>query len=187
MTGGIAAGKTETLRAFARRGAAVISSDDIVHRLLREDEEVRRSILDRWGAGVVGDDGQIDRSRVADIVFSDRDELLWLEALLHPRVEQVYLDWREELAGSPDPPAVIVTEVPLLYEAGGDERFDAVVAITASPEVRAGRRMGPFVDREQRLLPDREKLERADFAYVNDGSLDDLERFVSDVMAKLTA
>jgi dephospho-CoA kinase len=79
-----------------------------------------------------------------------------------------------------------VTEVPLLYETGGEKRFDIVVVITAPPEVRAERR--PVEDsREQRLIPDEEKVRRADFSYVNDGSLADLDEFVADVMAKLTA
>jgi dephospho-CoA kinase len=187
ITGGIGAGKSEALRAFARHGAAVISSDDIVHRLLREDEEVKAAILERWGPIVLGTDGEIDRSEVGDIVFGNRGELRWLEALLHPRVVGTYLRWRDELAQVDDPPAVSATEVPLLYEVGGEERFDAVVAITADPAIRQRRVLRPFADREQRLLSDDEKLERADFAYVNDGSLDDLDRFVSDVIAKLTA
>ena len=184
ITGGIGAGKTETLRAFARHGAAVISSDEIVHELLRE-EGVKGAIVERLGEDVLGPDGEIDRARVARIVFSDPAELDWLEKLLHPRVVARYLGWRERLAKRPDPPAVCVTEVPLLYEVGADERFDAVVAVTASPEVRTARVVRPMGDRERRLLPDAEKLARADFAYVNDGTLADLDAFVSDVMARL--
>ena len=95
--------------------------------------------------------------------------------------------WREELAALPEPPAVCATEVPLLYETGGEARFDAVVAITAAPEVRTSR---TIVDdpalREQRLIPDEEKLRRADFAYVNDGTLEDLDAFVAGVIATLS-
>ena len=80
-----------------------------------------------------------------------------------------------------------MTEVPLLYEVGGETRFDKVVAVTASPEVRAARARRPVDERESRLLPDEEKLRRADFAYVNDGTRKELHRFVSDVMTKLTA
>ncbi len=174
------------LYAFERHGAAVVSSDDIVHRLLRDEPEVKRAVVERFGPRVLGEDGEIDRSRVADIVFSDREQLAWLESLLHPLVVATYLRWREELAASEDPPAVCVTEVPLLYEVGGETRFDRVVAVTASPQVRVAREVRPLDDRETRLIPDAEKLARADFAYVNDGSREDLDRFVSDVMAKLT-
>ena len=186
VTGGIGAGKSEALRAFARHGAAVISSDDIVHELLRSDEQVRDAIRERFGDEVFGPDGQIDRSRVADRVFADAGELDWLERLLHPRVIAGYLRWRDELAQRPDAPRVTVTEVPLLYEVGGDRRFDVVVVITAPSEVRIERELRPMQDRERRLIPDEQKVERADFAYVNDGTLEDLDRFVGGVVEELS-
>ena len=187
VTGGIGAGKSEALRAFARHGAAVVSSDEIVHELLRSDGDVKRAIRERWGERVFDAEGAVDRGRVAQIAFADRRELDWLERLLHPRVVAGYLRWREELAAQPDPPPVCVTEVPLLYEVGGDERFDAVVVITASPEVRVSRQIGPMQDREVRLIPDEEKVRRADFAYVNEGSLQDLDAFVAGVIGKLSS
>jgi dephospho-CoA kinase len=186
VTGGIGAGKTEALEAFARHGAAVISSDEIVHELLRSDEDVRAALRERFGDDLFGPDGTVDRGRIAEIVFADARELDWLERLLHPRVVASYLHWRDELAGLPDPPAVAVTEVPLLYEVGGDTRFDAVLVITAPTGVRVARQVRPMQDRERRLIPDEEKVERADFAYVNDGSLEDLDRFVSGVLARLS-
>jgi dephospho-CoA kinase len=187
VTGGIGAGKSEALRAFARHGAAVISSDEIVHELLREDEDVRAAIRARFGDAVFGPDGQIDRNRVAERVFSDARELEWLERLLHPRVIAAYLRWRDELARRPDAPALTVTEVPLLYEVGGDKRFDVVVVITAPTDVRIAREIRPMQDREPRFLSDDEKVERADFAYVNDGTLEELDRFVAGVVEELTA
>ena len=110
ITGGIGAGKTEALRAFARHGAATSSSDEIVHRLLREDEDVHAALRARWGDAVVGPDGA-DRAAIAELVFRDPDELAWLESLLHPRVVQEYLAWREQQTAP-----LAVTEVPLLYE-----------------------------------------------------------------------
>ena len=185
VTGGIGAGKSEALRAFERHGAAVISSDEIVHELLRSDEEIRRALREHFGEGIFEPDGDVDREQVAQAVFTDAAELDWLERLLHPRVVATYLAWRERLAEQPDPPAVSVTEVPLLYEVGGEARFDAIVVITASPDVRVSRQVRPMQDRERRLIPDDEKVARADFAYVNDGSLEDLDRFVSGVIEKL--
>jgi dephospho-CoA kinase len=187
VTGGIGAGKSEALRSFERHGAAVISSDEIVHELLHSDEGVRQALRERFGDDVFGPDEEVDRGRIADIVFADERELDWLERLLHPLVIATYLRWRDELALEPDPPAVSVTEVPLLYEVGGDARFDAVVVITAAPEIRISRQVRPMQDRERRLISDEDKAARAEFAYVNDGSLEDLDRFVSDVMRKLAA
>lgn len=158
-----------------------------MHRLLQEDDEVRAAIRERFGDRVFGADGSVSRGAVAQIVFADREQLAWLESLLHPRVSREYLQWREDLARLPDPPAVCVTEVPLLYEVGADARFDFVVAITAPSDLRARRTSVPLAGRSERLLPDEEKLQRADFAYVNDGSLEDLDAFVASVMARLTS
>ena len=126
ITGGIGAGKSEALAAFARHGAATVSSDEIVHELLRNDE-VREEVVERLGNGVVAPNGQLDRGAIGTVVFNDRGALTWLEDLLHPLVSSEYLTWREQLAELPDPPRVCVTEVPLLYEVGAEERFDKVV------------------------------------------------------------
>jgi dephospho-CoA kinase len=186
ITGGIGAGKSELLHAFERLGAAVVSSDDIVHTLLRQDPDVKRAVVERFGEEVLGHDGEIDRGAVARIVFSSRRQLKWLEELLHPLVVATYMRWREQLAELDDPPEVCITEVPLLYEVGGETRFDKVVAVTASPDVRAARKVLVTDRREGRLIPDDEKLRRADFAFVNDGSREDLDAFAADVIARLT-
>jgi dephospho-CoA kinase len=187
ITGGIGAGKSEVLASFARHGAATVSSDQIVHRLLREDAPVREALLERFGDGILDEAGQIDRSAIADIVFPDPEALDWLEGLLHPLVSREYLDWREQLARLPNPPAVSVTEVPLLYEVGSEDRFDAVVVVTAPPEIRAERARVQTELREPRLLPEEEKVARADYVLVNDGSLEELDAFVAGVMDDLTA
>ena len=186
ITGGIGAGKSEALAAFGRHGAAVISSDEIVHRLLAEDEGVRAQLIDRFGRGVLDDDGQVDRGAIAEIVFADPEALDWLEALLHPLVVQEYMTWRERLAEEDDPPPLTATEVPLLYEVGGQERFDVVVVITAPPSVRSARSRVDPQEREPRLLPDSVKVAQADFAYVNEGSLEELDGFVEGVVRELT-
>jgi dephospho-CoA kinase len=174
ITGGIAAGKSEALAAFSRRGAATLSADAIVHDLLAHDAEVRAAIGERWGDGAAD-----DRARIAEIVFRDRDELDWLEQLLHPKTRAAADAW---LAAVDAPLAVI--EIPLLYEKGGESRFDAVVVVTAPLAVRAERRAG-FAEREARLLPDEEKMRLADYAFVNDGSLEDLDAFVGEVIEAL--
>ena len=179
ITGGIGAGKTEALRAFARRGAATASADEIVHRLYR-DPDVQRALVGRWGDAVVVD-GEVDRKRVGEIVFADRGELEWLEALLHPLTVEEQRRWRREQTAP-----LVVVEVPLLFETGAEERFDAVLVITAPAEVRAARsKVAAMGDREQRLLPDEEKAKRADFVYVNNGSLEELDAFVEEVVEQL--
>jgi len=186
ITGGIGAGKSTALAAFRAHGAATVSSDEIVHHLLRSDLDVRAALVDRFGDGILGDDGAPDRARIAAIVFEDAEALAFLEALLHPLVSREYLAWREQLAALDDPPRVCVTEVPLLYESAGESRFDRVVVITAPRQLREQRRHVPLDNRDARLLDDREKVARSDFHYVNTGTFEDLDAWVAGVMAELT-
>jgi len=185
ITGGIGAGKSTALDAFRAHGAATVSSDEIVHHLLAADDDVRDAIVERLGPETLGEDGRPDRARIAQAVFGDQEQLAWLEGLLHPLVSREYLTWREQLARLDEPPRVCVTEVPLLYEVGSQDRFDKVVVITAPTALREQRRRVPLDDRDARLLPDREKVRRADFHYVNDGSLEALDAFVAGVLEEL--
>jgi dephospho-CoA kinase len=174
VTGGIGAGKSEALKAFARRGVPALSADEVVHNLIAADPEVRAALEERFGT--------TDRARIGEIVFADSEQLAWLETLLHPRVRRAEEAW---LAGLGDGAAVAVTEIPLLYEVDGAGRFDAVVVITAPEDVRAARTAVARDARAGRLIPDEEKVARADFAYVNDGTLEELDAFVGDVLERL--
>jgi dephospho-CoA kinase len=141
---------------------------------------VRQALVERWGEGVLSG-GEVDRKRVGEVVFADRGELSWLESLLHPRVVAEQARWRAEQTAP-----LAVVEVPLLYETGGEARFDAVVVITAPEETRRARTEVPDVaERQGRLLSDDEKAGKADFVYVNDGSLEDLDAFVRGVVQRL--
>src|SRR3954470_8777070 len=115
LTGGIAAGKSEALKAFAHLGAATLSSDAVVHELL-EGEPLRRRLVDRWGPEVVAD-GALNRAKVGEIVFADPEQLGWLEEQIHPLVGERTAAW---LTSLPEDADVAVVEVPLLFEAGSD-------------------------------------------------------------------
>jgi dephospho-CoA kinase len=95
LTGGIGSGKSEALAACRRAGAAVLSSDQVVHDLLQTDE-VKEILSARWGQAVLAD-GDIDRAAVAQIVFNEPDELQWLERNLFPLVGAEMAAWRAEL------------------------------------------------------------------------------------------
>jgi len=169
ITGGIGAGKSAALAAFARRGAATLSADDLVHDLIENDAAVRAALDERFGT--------TDRGRIAEVVFADGGELRWLESLLHPRVQERTAAWLAEVEAP-----VAVVEIPLLYETGGEGRFDKVVVVTAPPELRGARSRAAGGAREARLLPEDEKVRRADFVYENTGSLGELDRFVASVL-----
>ena len=189
LTGGIAAGKTEALRALDRLGVATISSDDVVHELLATDE-VRELLVERFGDRVAPE-GEVDRSAVAEVVFADEDERSWLEGELWPRVGRRIADWRAGLERRSDPPRAAVVEVPLLFEAGMGDGFDATVAIVAAEPVREeraeARGHAGLESRARRQLPQDEKAQRADFVVENDGDLADLERKMSLVLEEVTS
>jgi dephospho-CoA kinase len=186
ITGGIGAGKSTALASFRRHGAATVSSDEIVHHLLRSDPEVKRALVERFGEEILDEEGIPNRERIAMRVFRDGEALDSLEKLLHPLVSREYLEWHEQLGKLPQPPKVSVTEVPLLYEVGGESRFDKVVVVTAPRKLREARRGGRQDERESRLLPEREKVKRGDFVYVNTGTPDELDAWVAGVMATLS-
>ena len=184
LTGGIAAGKSEALEAFGRLGAATLSSDAVVHELL-EGEPLRRRLAERWGPDVLAGDG-VDRAKIGEIVFADPGQLSWLEEQIHPLVQERTAAW---LGSLPEGTEVAVVEVPLLFEDGSDKVFDTTVAVVTADAVRrerAAARGHALVDeREARQLPQAEKAERAEHVIANDGSVEDLERALSALLAKL--
>ncbi|MGN6665074.1 MAG: dephospho-CoA kinase [Solirubrobacterales bacterium] len=184
LTGGIAAGKSEALSAFERLGAATLSSDAVVHELL-ESEPLQGRLVERWGPEVISAEG-VDRAKIGEIVFADPEQLTWLETQIHPLVKQRTAEWLRSL---PEGTEVAVVEVPLLFEAGSDGVFDTTVAVVTADEVRrerAAARGHALVDeREARQLTQLEKAERAEHVVDNDGSVEDLERALSALLAKL--
>ncbi|MGN6814705.1 MAG: dephospho-CoA kinase [Solirubrobacterales bacterium] len=184
LTGGIAAGKSEALKAFERLGAATLSSDAVVHELL-EAEPLRGRLVERWGPGVISAEG-VDRAKIGEVVFANPEELTWLEGQIHPLVQQRTAEW---LLSLPAETEVAVVEVPLLFEAGSDKVFDTTVAVVTADEVRrerAAARGHALVDeREARQLTQLEKAKRAEHVVSNDGSVEDLERALSALLAKL--
>jgi dephospho-CoA kinase len=187
LTGGIGSGKSEALAAFGRLGAATLSSDQVVHDLL-ETKEMRDLLVERWGDAVLAGE-TIDRGAVAQIVFNQPDELRWLEQAIFPRVGERMAAWRASLEQGDSGPSVAVVEVPLLFEAGIERAFDATAAVVADEEGRAARvrdRDHEAVEgRAGRQLSQAEKAARADHVIRNDGSLEDLERTVGELLAQL--
>lgn len=184
LTGAIASGKSEALKALGRLGAATLSSDRVVHDLLAS-ERVRDLLVGRWGAAVAPD-GEVDRGRVAAIVFERPEELDWLETTLHPLVAEEIAAWRAALPGNT---RVAVVEVPLLFETDLDGAFDATISLVAPDELRAQRAgtRGTFdlESRSRRQLSQEEKAARATHVVANDGSLEDLEKALAALLAEI--
>ncbi len=187
LTGGVAAGKSETLRILAELGAETLSTDAVVHELLGSDE-LAGLLIERWGDRVRGEGGRLDRGRIAGIVFEEPEELGWLESVLHPRVGRRVLEWRAALDPRLD---VAVVEVPLLFEGSMADAFDATIAVIADDRVRTerarSRGTGQLEGRDSRQLSQDEKAQRATLVVVNDGGVDDLERQLRELWPQLTA
>lgn len=183
LTGGIGAGKSEALLALERLGAATLSTDAVTHELLATDE-VRDLLVAELGPEVAPD-GQIDRGAVAQRVFGDDEKRRWLESLIWPRVGQRVADFRAGAEGG----TAAVVEVPLLFESGMEKVFDKTVVVVADEAVRAARaaaRGHELVEaRAARQLTQDEKAQKADFVVRNDGTIEELEIKLSEVLEKL--
>jgi dephospho-CoA kinase len=184
LTGGIAAGKSEALAAFARLGAATLSADAVVHELL-DSEPLLGRLVERWGPAVAPE-GRVDRGRIGEIVFADPEQIGWLESQVHPLVRGRMGEW---LGSLPTATEVAVIEIPLLFESELAHVFDTTVAVVASEGVRRQRaeaRGHALVgEREARQLSQEEKAARAEHTIRNDGTVEDLEAALSGLVAKL--
>jgi dephospho-CoA kinase len=187
LTGGLGAGKSTALAALERLGAAVISSDAVVHELYASSA-VRDLATERFGPDVAPE-GVVDRAAVAARVFANDDDRAWLEQLLWPLVRQQIADWRQRASRGEPAPRALVVEVPLLFEAGGEQMYDATIAVIADEAVREARAQArghrAVAEREARQLTQQEKAARSTFVVLNDGGLDELEDKLSSILAIL--
>ncbi len=187
LTGGIGVGKSTALSALERLGAAVLSTDTVVHELY-DSEEIRAMMRERFGAQVTPG-GEVDRSALAERAFASGEDRAWLEGVLWPRVGQRMAVWRESLQRLSPPPRVAVVEVPLLFESGLGDAFDATIAVVADEDVRhqraSSREHRSLDERSARQLTQQEKAARATYVVRNDGTVDELERQLSAVVEKL--
>ncbi|MHB8234891.1 MAG: dephospho-CoA kinase [Solirubrobacteraceae bacterium] len=194
LTGGMGSGKSTALAALERLGAAVLSSDAVVHELYADDVELRDAVVARWGERVAPD-GVVDRSAVAERAFAGPEERAWLEGLLWPLVGARVASWLTDARAQPavgaTAPRAAVVEVPLLFEAGLEGLYDATIAVVSDEALRrerASARGHALADeRSARQLSQEEKARRATYVVRNDGTVQELEQELSAVLDKLEA
>lgn len=181
------AGKSTALDALSRLGAAVLSTDRVVHELY-DTPEVRRAVVERFGESVVPG-GVVDRAALAARAFATAGDRAWLEGVLWPRVGARMARWREDVAHASPRPRAAIVEVPLLFEAGMQAAFDATIAIVADEALRAERAGSrghtALSERAARQLTQEEKAQRATYVVVNDTSIGELESKLSNVLEDL--
>lgn len=187
LTGGLGSGKSTALQALERLGARTLSTDAVVHELYAS-EQVRDAVVARWGEEVAPD-GVVDRPAIARKAFAAPEERAWLEGLIWPLVAERVGGFREAALAADPPPRAAVVETPLLFEAGMEGVYDATIAIVSDEAVRARRaaaRGHEAVDeRAARQLTQEEKAARATYAVRNDGTVEELEAALSEVLGSL--
>lgn len=180
VTGAFGCGKSAVLSAFSARGWRTADADRICHKLYADPQgETARKFAARWGDGILTPEGAVDRRRLGEIVFADKSELEFLTGVLYPELSR---ELDELIAGCRGDGTNGAFELPLLFEAGYEKKFDRIVAVWATPEIRYSRLRGQrnYSDEEIRLREVRQlmadvKMERADFALINNGGLRELE------------
>jgi dephospho-CoA kinase len=188
LTGGMGAGKSTALAVLERLGAAVLSTDAVVHELYAGEARLRDAVVERWGPEVAHG-GAVDRAAIARRAFAEEGERRWLEGLLWPLVGERVWEWIERMRARRPAPRAAVVEVPLLFEAGMEGLYDATIAIVAPEELRreraAGRGHELQGERSARQLSQEQKAARASFAVCNDGSEAQLQEKLSEILDKL--
>ncbi|MBS0615132.1 MAG: dephospho-CoA kinase [Verrucomicrobia bacterium] len=183
VTGGFASGKTTVCQMFKKFGAFVVDSDAIVHQLLSLDTAIGKQVVELLGKEIITGN-QIDRKKIAKIVFSDPHKLKALEVILHPAVQKSIAASFDKILDLPQY-SFFVAEVPLLFEAKMEDDFDLVIAVrTSAPVAKARLKEHQEFDRRMaRQLSD--KTEKADFIIDNDGDLKTLEKQIKTIIPEL--
>ncbi len=185
LTGGLACGKSVCGRLFAGHGAAVIDADELAHDLLAPGQAVREAVLEAFGPGILAGDGAIDRRVLGKLVFADPAARQRLNELTHPAVLEELKSWADgcESRGR----QVAMAQIPLLYEAAQAPFWRRVVCV-AAPEAAVIERLRERgldeTEARRRLAaqwPVQDKMERADYAIYNAGTMDLLKEQVERV------
>lgn len=194
LTGGIACGKSYTLRCFHSLGAYTIDADILARQVVEPGRPAYQQILDEFGKEILDSEGNIDRARLADIVFRDEQARLKLNAIVHPPIlEEEARQMREiEGLGSRARSPMIVTDAALMIEVGSYRRYDFVVVVYCPPNVQLQRLLRRNdMDEEMALLrmrsqmPPLEKVKYADFVIETTGKMSETARQVQQVYREL--
>jgi len=190
LTGGIGSGKSTVSRMLEERGAVVLDADAFARAAVVAGSPGLRSVVARFGADVLTPDGELDRAKLASIVFADPAALADLEAIVHPEVRRMIADGIQE---NLDLDRVVVLVNPLLIEMGTHRDCDVVVVVSTSPETQIARSVARGMTQEDvrsrmaAQLPLEERARTADVLIDNEGTIADLEREVDVLWRQLQA
>lgn len=194
LTGGIASGKSTVCRLLEERGAKIIDSDLLAREVVRKGAPAWEQIVEHFGPEILTPEGEIDRGKLGEIVFSDPGEREFLNRVTHPRIFQLMGERLREMERSCGGEGVVVLDIPLLVEAGAGGLFHLNLVVDAPEEEQVrrlvqDRGLSPEAARARvRSQASREeRLACADLVITNDGSLDELRREVDRVWEEIKA
>ena len=186
LTGGIGAGKSLAAQYFSDLGARVVDADQLARVAIERGSTGFDEVILRFGEKILRD-GDIDRKALAEIIFSDPQAKTDLEAIVHPRIRELFTEVVSDL----QPQEILIYEIPLLAETGSAKNFDLVITVEADLEIRKDRlrKRGMFISEiERRLANQASREERevlADYVITNDGDEDQLLRAVENLWEEL--
>ncbi len=190
LTGGIASGKSTVSKLLEEFGVPVFDADKEVHLLLAKDEAVKLLLKEKFGADIIALDGSVDRKKLGEIVFSDSELRIWLEGVIHVRIDEKMSEF--VMQSERNNCKVVVFDIPLLIEKGWQSKVDKVWLVYVPRQIQLERvllRDGlTTVQAEQRLaaqMPLVEKLSFADLVIDNSGDLEETRRKIKDELAAL--
>jgi dephospho-CoA kinase len=193
LTGGIATGKSTVAAVFEEAGARLIDADRIARAAVRKGAPAHEAIVAHFGAGVLLDDGEIDRRRLAAVIFNDPAEQRALEQIVHPQVRQE-IDRRIELIRQQAPEALVIVDIPLLFESGMQSGLDAVIVVYAPEHLQLERLMArdglaapEARARIRSQMPIESKKSLATQVIDNSGSLESTRAQTMEVYRRLTS
>lgn len=189
LSGGIGCGKSTVAKMLSDLGAVVIDADAIAKEVLEPGQIGYENVIHKFGDGVLDTSGNIDRKKLAELVFQDADQLSQLEEIVHPAVIARVAQIRESLPNT----ATVVYDTPLLVEKQLQNQFDSVLMVFADLDIRKqrlvdrGLEMGDIEARLANQVSDDQRAAVADFVVVNNGSLQELRDNVTKVWQQLSA
>lgn len=190
LTGGIGSGKSTVTRMLEERGAVILDADAFARDAAQGGSEGLRRVVERFGRDMIGPDGELDRPKLASIVFSDPEALDDLEAIIHPEVRRRIADG---IQAHLDTDHVVVLVNPLLIEMGTHRDCDTVVVVSVSPETQVSRSVARGMhedDVRARIaaqLPLEDRARQADVLLDNEGTIDELAAQVDELWRQLDA
>ena len=193
LTGGVACGKSTIAAMLVKRGAHFLSADALAHQVYAPGAAAYDEVVGHFGHEILNDDGTVNRTRLANVVFPDR--IAELNAIVHPEVVRRQNGWMDEVERL-DPHGIAVVEAALLIEAGAHKDFDRVIVVTCDFQRKVEHfaqraNVSPQIARlevERRSaaqFTDEEKARHADYVIDNSGSMEDTERQVNKIWAEL--